>query len=162
MWVEKFNGDDTHLRCKWCKGSRFWCREAGIRDHAAGPTHKTALQGALAFSLRPSGQSGAQEKVAEQAVGRREAMLNDPSVLVQFRHLHFLLSRGRPMTDFSASEEHLRSLGVPHVASMHGTDGSGWHMAEALSNVVVKRMQAVLYVGATRALPQTLWALHGP
>ncbi len=140
MWLQTIPDDATHLRCKWCKKpDTFLCRQASIRDHMKRTDHQAALAGALAFTVRSSGQSGAQEQAARLEQSRREAAMHDPSLATQFCHLHFLLYRGRPMTDFSASPDHLRRLGVPHVAALHWKDGSGWQMAEALSEVVLQR-----------------------
>lgn len=64
--------------------------------------------------------------------------------LVQFQVLFWLLSYGRPMTQYHAFQELLIRLVVPNFRRKQWFADSGWEMAEALAHVVYESTKTAL------------------
>jgi hypothetical protein len=64
--------------------------------------------------------------------------------LVQFRLLFWILSQGRPMSDFEDSRELFQQLQVPDCPRKHWSAFAGWDMAESMSVVLANHTKKVI------------------
>jgi hypothetical protein len=67
---------------------------------------------------------------------------------VQFDVLFYLLSHGRPMTEYEGMRALLENLGVPKLPKKHWSDNSGWEMAESILQIIKQKTAEM--VGAAR------------
>lgn len=65
--------------------------------------------------------------------------------MVQFRAVFFLLSRGRPMTDFGNFRGLFEILIVSDVPKKHWSMSVGWEMADHLAKTLAEHTKSVLF-----------------
>jgi hypothetical protein len=160
-WAESVLGRDgrvTQVRCKVCsevegrekllapKIDSLW-KHAGRRraltsigtvkqgDHYFLTTNQHVRNERIYFSR--VGDTIAQ-RVAQGAIQERQHKL------VQFRLLFWILSQGRPMSDFEACRELFMQLSVPHCPRKHWSASSGWDMADSMSEVLSIHTKKIL------------------
>ncbi|GLC70953.1 hypothetical protein PLESTF_001054400 [Pleodorina starrii] len=104
--------------------------------HKRGVAGSKAEEAALELPQR-------QNAVLEQlhAPGRSKA---ERARLQQLIYLFHLLTRGRPMLDYTESEKLFDVLGVPHFDRSHWSDTAGWQLAEAMDAVLSDKMKALV------------------
>jgi hypothetical protein len=78
------------------------------------------------------------QRVAQGAIQERQHKL------VQFRLLFWILTQGRPMTDYEACRELFMQLSVPNCPRKHWSASSGWEMADSMSEVLSAHTKKVL------------------
>jgi hypothetical protein len=64
--------------------------------------------------------------------------------MVQFRTMLHLLSRGRPMADFTSSKDLFRALNVPHLPRKHWSEPAGWEIAHAIAHMISNKIKEAL------------------
>jgi hypothetical protein len=160
-WAESVLGRDgrvTQVKCKVCsevegrekllapKIDSLW-KHAGRRraltsigtvkkgDHYFLTTNQHVRNERVYFSR--IGDTIAQ-RVAQGAVQEKKHKL------VQFRLLFWILSQGRPMSDFEASRELLLQLSVPYCPKKHWSPSSGWEMADSMSVILADHTKKIL------------------
>jgi hypothetical protein len=64
--------------------------------------------------------------------------------LVQFRLLFWILSQGKPMSNYEACHELFMQLSVPNCSRKHWSASSGWDMADSMSEVLSIHTKKIL------------------
>jgi hypothetical protein len=152
-WAESVlgrNGRVTQVRCKVCsevegrekllapKIDSLW-KHAGWRraltsistvkqgDHYFLTTNQHVRNERVYFSRV---RDTIAQRVAQGTIQERQHKL------VQFQLLFWILSQGKPMSDFEACRELFMQLSVPHCPRKHWSASSGWDMADNMSEVL--------------------------
>ena len=118
------------------------CRSGTLKAHEASARHKRAVANSKAAEAKLALQQRKNATLEHlYAPGRSQA---ERARLQQLRRLFHLLTRGRPMLDYTASEVEFEVLKVPDLPTSHWSGTAGWEMAEALGDVLTDKVKELV------------------
>ncbi|GLC76604.1 hypothetical protein PLESTF_001804200 [Pleodorina starrii] len=135
------------VHCRVCSLGRkkpkvMACRSETLKKHEASEGHKRAVERSKAeeasLALKQRKNATLEQLYAPGTTKAEMARLR------QLTYLFHLLSRGRPVLDYTAAEEAFEVLRVPHFDRSHWSGTTGWQLAEALDGVLLDKIRELV------------------